>query len=59
MTLAVTIEAREVPLPRADARQLFALQEAGGRALEERCFTAGQTVSREVQQVSILFNFLL
>jgi len=38
VTLAARMEAREGEFPRADAQLLFALQEAGGGALEERRF---------------------
>jgi len=45
-------------LPRADARLLFALQEAGGSAGGTK-FYARNTVSQQVHQFSTFFNFLL
>jgi hypothetical protein len=45
-------------LPRADARLLFALQEAGGSAGGTK-FYARNTVSQQVQQFSRFFNFVL
>ena len=59
VTLAVMMEAREGELPRAGRRLLLPSRRLAGSALEERSFTARKTVSQEVQQVSIFFNFIL
>lgn len=57
-TLAARTEAREGEF-HGLMLVLFALQEAGRDALEERSFTARKTVSQQIQQVSMFFNFLL
>jgi hypothetical protein len=59
VTLAARMEAREGELPRADARLLFALQEAGARTGGTDVLPRARRYHSKVQQILVFLNFVL